>query len=135
MLARGDLPFKIRTATDASINNSLKRNLQLNRVTSLLVPPPPPSLQRQQQQHATNMILKISHKAITKFAAVGNSNNAAGASAILKLFQIRPGLLGKRRIKKKRPPVVASCTLSRRQLLPRFLDDNKILRCRKRTRG
>jgi hypothetical protein len=39
------------------------------------------------------MMLKISHKAITKFAKVPNN---AGASAIFKLFQARPQLLEKR---------------------------------------
>jgi Leucine Rich repeat len=80
--------------TFASIQNSL------NNVALILVPlpppppPPPPPLQRRrrQQQHATSsMMLKISHRAVTKFAAVPNKN--AGASAIFKLFTARPQLL------------------------------------------
>jgi hypothetical protein len=51
------------------------------------------------------MMLKISHKAITKLAAVGNRNNATGASAIFKLFQARPALLEKRI---KRPPAATA---------------------------
>jgi hypothetical protein len=96
----------------ASIQNSLARNPQLNRVALLLVPlplppppPPPPLLQRQQQQqqqqHATSMMLKISHKVITKFATVPN---IAGASAIFKLFAARRQLLEKRT---KRPTATA----------------------------
>jgi hypothetical protein len=71
-------------------------NQQLNRVVLLLIPPPPT------QQHATSMVLKISHKVITKFATVGSSN--AGASAMFKLFQARPALLEKRI---KQPAVAA----------------------------
>jgi hypothetical protein len=74
----------------------LTRNQQLNRVNLLLAPPPPPPpLQQQQQLHqqqqprnvGMTMMLKISHKAITKFATVPNN---AGASAIFKLLQAHP---------------------------------------------
>ena len=41
-------------------------------------------------------MIKISHKAITQFATVGDGNNAYGASAIFKLSQVRPALLEKR---------------------------------------
>jgi hypothetical protein len=64
------------------------RNQQLNRVGLLLVAPPP--LQR--QQHAISMMRKISYKVITEFATVPNHS---GASAIFKLFQVRPALLEK----------------------------------------
>jgi hypothetical protein len=50
------------------------------------------------------MMLKISHKAIAKFANVDDGNNN-GTSAIFKLFQVRPVLLEKRM---KRPPTAAS---------------------------
>jgi hypothetical protein len=101
----------------ASIKRSLKRNEQLNRVTLLLVspPPPPPMLrqqqqqQQQQQQNTTSMMLKISHKAITKFATVGSNN--AGTSAIFKLFQARPALL-ERRIKRPATAVTAAASFS-----------------------
>jgi hypothetical protein len=66
------LPVIIRDATYARMKNSLTRNQELNRVALLFVspPPPPPPRQQQQQQHATSMMmLKISHQAITKFAA------------------------------------------------------------------
>jgi hypothetical protein len=89
-----------RDATNASIQNSLVRNLQLNRVALLLVPP-----LQQQRQHphaATGMMLKISHQSIATFAAVPCN---AGASAIFKLLQARPALLGKRL---KRPPDAAA---------------------------
>jgi Leucine Rich repeat len=96
----------IRAAMNACIKLSLIRNQQLNRVALLLVPPPPPLQRRQQQQHATSMMLKISHKAIAKFATV--PNNATGASAIFKLLQARPALLEKR-IKR---PAAATATSS-----------------------
>jgi hypothetical protein len=71
-----DLPEDNRDASYASINNSLKRNQQLNRVAWLLVPPPPPPLlQRQQQRHTTSStMLKISHMAITRFATTVPDN-------------------------------------------------------------
>jgi hypothetical protein len=76
-----DLPLDIRDATYASIQRSLIRNQQLNRVALLLVVAP---LQGRRQQHqqqlasssSSSMMLKISHKAIAKLAAVGNRNNA-----------------------------------------------------------
>jgi hypothetical protein len=89
---------KFPTASYASIKNSLIRNRQLNRANLLLAPPPP----QQQQRNAGTMMLKISHKAITKFAVAPDN---AGASAIFKLFQARPALLEKRI---KRPAYVAS---------------------------
>jgi hypothetical protein len=99
-------PKDSRDAIYASIKCSLIRNHQVNRVALLLVPPPPtPHLQQQQQQHATGMMLKISHKAITKFATVGSNN--AGTSAIFKLFQARPALLEKR-IKRPSPAAAAA---------------------------
>jgi hypothetical protein len=55
------------------------------------------------------MLLKLSHKAIGKFAMVPNN---AGASAIFKLFQARPQLLEKRL---KPPPPVATLYLSTRK--------------------
>jgi hypothetical protein len=93
------------TGTYAIIENSLKRNKQLNRAALLLVPPPP---QQQQHEHTTSSIkmLKISHKAIAEFAVVANH---AGASAIFKLFQARPALLEKRI---KRPPLVIQNNVS-----------------------
>jgi Leucine Rich repeat len=97
-----------RDPKNSSINNSLKRNQQLNRVTLLLVPPPPPRpQQRQYYYHATTtMMLKTWHKAIAKFATVPNNNNA-GASAIFKLFTSRPQLLEKRI---QRPAAAAATT-------------------------
>jgi hypothetical protein len=85
------LPFCSRAENYASINNSLTRNKQLNRVDLLLAPPP--QQQQQQRNSATTMMLKISHKAITTFALVRGN---AGASAIFNLFQARPQLLEKR---------------------------------------
>jgi hypothetical protein len=93
---------KFPGATLARIQNSLMRNQQLNRVTSLLsVPPPPPAAAAlQRQPHATSsMMLKITHhQAIAKLTStVGDCSNAVGASAIFKLqLQARPALLGKR---------------------------------------
>jgi hypothetical protein len=104
LIRKKDFPVNIRDASYASIQNSLIRNQQLNRVALLLAPPPLPPLQR--QQHATRMMLKISHKSITKFATIPNN---AGASAIFKLLQARPAILEKR----LRQPAVA--TLSRLQ--------------------
>jgi hypothetical protein len=98
---------EIGAETYAKFNNSFSRNRQLNLVKLLLAPPP----QQQPQQHpqpqqqrqpqpgsSTTMILKISQQAITKFAKVcsSNINDAAGASAIFKLFQARPAILEKR---------------------------------------
>jgi Leucine Rich repeat len=99
-------PRKISAAMDASIMHSLTRNKQLNRVNDLfLVPRPPlPPLERRRHRHATSsMMLKISHKAIAKLAATVPDN--AGASAVFKLFQVRPALLEKRI---KRPPAAAA---------------------------
>jgi hypothetical protein len=130
---RRGFSFNSRAAS-ASIENSLRRNQQLNRVALLLAPPPPPPpppprrtaqqqqqqqqqqlgnaappapIQQQQQQQqlnaaATTMMLKISHKAISKFAMVPNST---GASAIFKLFTARPQLLEKHL---QRPPGAAA---------------------------
>jgi hypothetical protein len=98
-------PAIFRVASYASFQSSFIRNQQLNRVALLLAPQPAPLQRQQQKQHAT---LKITHKAITKFAKVGSSNYT-GASAIFKLFQIRPALLEKR-IKRPSPAVA---TLSR----------------------
>jgi hypothetical protein len=93
----------IQIATFSSINNSLTRNRQLNLAnTLLLAPPPPPQQQQQQRNVAASMMLKISHKAIAKFAMVPNNS---GASAIFKLFQARPALLEKRL---KRPAAVSA---------------------------
>jgi hypothetical protein len=94
MIYLQNLPWGNRDASYASIQSSLKRNQQLNRVALLLAPPPSPLLQRQQQQyHATNMMLKISHMAITKYATVPNN---AGMSAIFKLAVPSPtGTAGK----------------------------------------
>jgi Ran GTPase-activating protein (RanGAP) involved in mRNA processing and transport len=92
------------------VQNSLKRNQQLNRVNLLLAPPPPPPLRQQQQQqqqqrtHAGTMMLKVYHKAITQFATAPNN---AGACAIFKLFQARPAILEKRL---KRPTTTAAIT-------------------------
>jgi hypothetical protein len=90
----------IRATTYASIQSSLIRKEQLNRVALLLVPPP---LQR--RQHATSTMLKTPHKAIAEFAMVPNN---AGASAIFKLFEVQPTLLEKRL--KRPPPRVAAAT-------------------------
>jgi hypothetical protein len=89
-------------ATFASINNSLTRNRQLNHVNNLLLarPRPPPPLQ--QPNAAATMMLKVSNKAIAKFATVTNN---AGASAIFQLFTSRPQLLEKRL---QRPAPVAA---------------------------
>jgi hypothetical protein len=56
------VPINIRAATYGSIQRSLIRKQQLNRVALLLVPPPPRPLRQQQQQqpHATSMMLKTS---------------------------------------------------------------------------
>jgi hypothetical protein len=99
-----DLPLDRRDATYASIKNCLKRNQQLNRVALLLVPPP---LQQQQQRShsAGTMMLKVSHRAIAKFAIVVPARINAGASAVFKLLQSRPQLLEKRL---KRPPTAAA---------------------------
>jgi Leucine Rich repeat len=84
-----------------TIINSLSRNRQLNSLNLLLAPPPPPLPQQQQQRNVGTMMLKISHKAIAKFAMVANN---AGASAIFKLFQARPAVLEKR-LKRPAPAV------------------------------
>jgi Ran GTPase-activating protein (RanGAP) involved in mRNA processing and transport len=87
-----------QSAIFANINNSLKRNQQLNCLDSLLLAPPPP-LQQAQQNHphhgraAAMTMFKTWHKAITKFAMAPNN---AGASAIFKLVTSRPQLLEKR---------------------------------------
>jgi hypothetical protein len=58
------------------------------------------------------MMLKISHMAITRFAAIPNN---AGASSIFKLLQARPALL-QRRIKRQTAVAAAaaanSCSLN-----------------------
>jgi hypothetical protein len=59
------------------------------------------------------MMLKISHKAIMKFAMVPNN---AGASAIFKLFQARPALLEKRLKRPAATAVVVSQEQRRRRL-------------------
>jgi Leucine Rich repeat len=69
------------------------RNQNLAQVNVLLAPPLSPPQQEQQLRNVGSMMLKTSHKAITKFAATVPNN--AGASAIFKLFQARPGLLEK----------------------------------------
>jgi Leucine Rich repeat len=106
----------------AHIRFCLNRNEQLNRVASLLLVPqstlPPPRQQQQQQQHhhhqktqyttsSSMMLIKISVRAIAKFAAVTGN---AGASAIFKLLQARPALLGKRSIKRPAPAAAAATT-------------------------
>jgi hypothetical protein len=105
MIIPFNFPKDIPAAFFATIQNSLKRNQQLNRDALLLAPPPPPLLQRQQQrqqqQTTSSMMLKLSHKAISEFVKVGIDNHA-GASAIFKLIQVRPALLEKRI--KRRPP-------------------------------
>jgi Leucine Rich repeat len=95
------LPDNINSAAYASIKNSLTRNQQLNRVTLLVSPPPPLQQQQQHQKHAiTNMMmLQISHRAIAHFATKVVPD-CAGTSAIFKLFQARPALLEKRRLKR-----------------------------------
>jgi hypothetical protein len=85
-----ELPW-IDTTSYASINNSLTRNQQLNRVNLLLAPPTPH--QRNDTTSSLIPMLKTWHRAIAKFAMVPDS---AGASAIFKLFQARPALLEKR---------------------------------------
>jgi hypothetical protein len=77
-------PCRFGFPTYTRIWSILKCNEQLNRVALLLAPPPPPPPPWQQQQQE-DMMLKVSHKAITKFATVGFNN--AGASAIFTLFQ------------------------------------------------
>jgi hypothetical protein len=86
-------PDSSKVTTFASIKNSLTRNQQLNRLNLLLLAPSLPPLLLQRQHQTTIMMLKISHKAITKFATVRSN---AGASAIFKLFTSRPQLLEKR---------------------------------------
>jgi hypothetical protein len=102
-----DLP----DATLANINHILKRNQQLNRVVDLLLapPPPPPTWEHHQQNHRHHhhhrvalLMLKIWHKAITKFANVPNN---AGTSAIFQLLTARPQVLEKRL---QRPAVAAA---------------------------
>jgi hypothetical protein len=94
-------PFDSGAASCASIKNSLKRNQQLNRVNLLLVPPP----QQQQRRRAATMMLRISHKAIAKFASIPIN---AGACAIFKLLQARPSILEKRLKRPLSPPVAAA---------------------------
>jgi hypothetical protein len=99
----------ILPAVYASIKNSLIRNRQLNRVNLLLAPPPQ---QQQQQRNAGTMMLKLWHKAVTKFAMVPNN---AGASAIFTLFQARPALL-EMRIKRPASAAAVSQEQKRRRL-------------------
>jgi Leucine Rich repeat len=104
-------PVNIRAAALTNIHHSLTRNRQLNHVNLLLVPPsrgPQQQHQQYQRNHAGTMMLKISHKAITKFATVPNN---AGASAIFKLFTARPQLLEKR----LQRPAAAAVVISREQ--------------------
>jgi hypothetical protein len=77
----------------SSFNSSLTRNRQLNRVNSLLLAPPPTTTQQLQQWTDGTISLKTWHKAIAKFATVGNN---AGASAIFSRVTARPQLLEKR---------------------------------------
>jgi hypothetical protein len=106
-----NLPLGDRDATYAKIKPSLIRNWQLNCVVLLLAaaaaaaPLQRQRQQQQQQRYATSssmITLKISHKAIARFATVGDGNDTAGTSAIFKLFQVRPALLEKR-IKRPSP--------------------------------
>jgi Leucine Rich repeat len=94
-----DEEYSFSDCNAAIINNSLARNQQLNRVNLLLLAPQRQQQQQQQRIHAGAGMLKISHKAITKFATVPDT---AGACAIFKLFQARPQLLERRL---KRPPL------------------------------
>jgi Leucine Rich repeat len=90
-----------RAATVATnVKNSLTRNRQLNRVNLLLLARQPQHQQQQRCHAGTSVMFKISHKAITEFAAVPDN---VGASAIFKLFQARPQLLEKR-LKQPPPP-------------------------------
>jgi hypothetical protein len=70
------------------VQNSLKRNQQLNRVNLLLAPPA--TQPHRQQRIAATMMLKLWHKAIIKLTSIPISEFTASPSAIFKLLTAHP---------------------------------------------